>query len=197
MTSAELLDDVKAWLHAGAGPQFFLLIALFLAIAYALWRIGTYRQQTIWKVFAVWIGLLPLLAIGIQVAQFYGVGHNNAYKTSTPGPASREPSVTQEFPFPITDESLIYGLELSPEAKWESQAQGPVTLHAIITSPKGIVLLDQTATVTPAPKDPTRWTSISKEFQTKETGDHLLRLEIPQPVRSVDVAVVEHGPKVE
>lgn len=166
-------------------PGAILIVLISIAAALGLWYLSLRFRQPRLKVIAVMIGIFPLLGFGLQIAaHVFGWDRPpDTYTTSTPGPASRD------FPFPVTDHSLIHEVELTPRAGVGNTPSGPITLHVIVRSPNAETLVDTTETLAPAQTQ--FWSPLRTRFQPREDGEHPMHLEIPSGVSEVKVKVRE------
>ena len=163
--------------------------AVILVSALGLWALGVKTGKPAYKQFAVVLVIMPLLAFGFPVAwHAFGWDHR-AFFTTASGPWHGEPSIRAEFPFPVTEPSLVHDIEVLPRAPGGEKASGSVTLTITITSPKKAVLAQFQHTVNPAKGR--AWSSIRERFQPTEEGDYEMAIEIPRAVGQVQVWVRE------
>ena len=168
-------------------PAAILLQLICLIIALGLWYLGLRRNSSTPKQIGVAIGLLPVLAFGVQ---FIPLGFGPAeYRSAAVGPTLRETVASTAIPVPVTNSAALHELELRPKIRGANPPANPVHIKFTVRSPNGITLAEGASDLAPAQK--LRWQPLRARFQPREEGEHTLLLEIPQPVSSVDVIVRE------
>ncbi len=122
-------------------------------------------------------------------AEYFGLGRNYVFKTSTPGPGRGEASVMQQFPFFVrADEVGIDNrIEVTPRPKSEQKAAGTVELSLAVLDPAGKLLFEEKKVLTT--QGGGIWNSMIRDFQPSVKGSYQMRLVIPQPVGAVEVQV--------
>ena len=128
-----------------------LLVLLSLVAALGVWYLAIRINQPRLKIVGVMIGTIPWLGFSVQIAArlFDWGGTPDTYTTSTPGPASRETSVTRDFPVPVTDHTVMHEIDLTPRAGAGKTPSGEIQLVVALRSPKGEILVDKTETLAP------------------------------------------------
>ncbi|MBZ5605788.1 MAG: hypothetical protein LAO79_26100 [Acidobacteriia bacterium] len=172
-------------------PSATLIILVSIVAGLGIWYLAVWLNQPRLKAIAAVIGVFPLLGFGLQLtAHFFNWGSPpDTYTTSTPGPASREASVTRDFPFPVTDHTVAHEVELTPRAGVGKAPAGSIPLVLVVRSPNGEKLVDMTGTL--APGQGQFWVPLRTRFQPLDEGEHTMHLEIPAGVDEVKVKVRE------
>jgi hypothetical protein len=172
-------------------PGAILIVLVCVVVGLGLWYLAVRQHQPRLKLIAVLFGAFPVLGFGLQIAAYvFDWGRPpDTFTTATPGPASREASVTRDFPVPVTDHTVSHEVELTPRAGAGKTPPGVIQLAVIVRSPKGATLLDQTQTL--APGQGQFWSPFRARFQPLEEGEHTMHLEIPAGVDEVKVKVRE------
>ena len=170
-------------------PGAVLLTAICILAAMGLWYLSIRRGSLKMKQFAVMIAAMPVLFVGLNLAASWFNWGNNDYRTTAAGPSSREPIATDQLTIPVTNAAARHQLELRPRIRGRNPPTMPVHLRFTVRAPKGEILAQGEQDL--APDRGVSWSSLRAEFQPPEEGDHVLVLDIPQPVRSVDVIVRE------
>lgn len=172
-------------------PTAIVIVLTAVLAGLGLWYAALRFRQPRLKMVACMVGVFPILGFGLQIAAyFFDWGRpSDTFTTTTPGPASRESSVTRDFPFHVNDPSLVHEIELTPRAAAGKTAEGTIQLTMGVRSPRGETLVDQTATL--APGQGPFWSPLRARFQPREEGEHGMHLEIPAGVDEVKVKVRE------
>lgn len=171
-----------------SGAIIFPLIGIVAGLA--LWGLGIRLRQRRIKQFAVLLGLMPVLLVGLQFAsEYFGWNNPDTFHTSTPGPASGGQSVTQQFPFPVTDAGYVHEIELTPNARQDRPSSDPVLIRFEVQDPKGETIAQGEQTLTRAAGFV--WTPLRARFQPRGEIEHKLIIQIPQPVSTLDVKIRE------
>jgi hypothetical protein len=170
-------------------PEAILLILICVLAAMGLWYLSIRRGSLKMRQFAVMIGAMPLLIIGLNLASSWFDWNHPDYRTTAVGPSSREPNTTDQLLIPVTNATARHQLELRPKIRGGNPPSQPVHLRFAVRSPKNEILEKGEQDLPPGRG--LRWTSLQAEFQPREEGEHVLLLDIPQPVSSVDIIVRE------
>ena len=158
-----------------------LLALICVVLALSLWYVGVRRGSLKAKQFAVMIGIMPVLAIGLQFAnEHFGWRNPPEFRTTT---------TTDEARFPVTNTDVKHQIELTPKAWGSNSPSQPVRLHYALRSPKGEILAEGEEELAPAQK--LQWSPLRAEFQPREEGEHQLILAVGKPAGSVDIIVRE------
>ncbi len=162
-------------------PAAIVLALICVILALGLWYLGVRRGSLKAKQFAVMIGIVPVLVIGLQLAnEWFGWGNPAEFRTTT---------TTNEARIPVTNPDVKHQLVLTPKA-WGGKAPSePLRLHYAVQSPKGEILAQGEQELAPAQK--LRWSPLRAEFQPREEGEHKLILEVGKPAFGVDIIVRE------
>jgi hypothetical protein len=174
-------------------PGAILLTLICLLIALGLWYLGLRYNKLKLKQFAVMIGVMPVIGIGLQLgSDWFGWFQTTPEFNSGAvlGSPNRKGDVTDETRFPVTDVQVVHEIRLTPKV-WGSNAppSQPVRIRYIVRSPKGEVLAQGEQEFAPA--QGLRWSSEITLFRPREEGQHTLVLEIPNQVGSVSIRVRE------
>ena len=168
-------------------PAAILLQLICLVVALGLWYLGQRRNSSVPKQIAVAIGLLPVLAFGVQ---FIPLGSGPAeYRSAAVGPTLRETVASTAIPVPVTNPAVPHEVVLTPKIRGANPPDRPVHLAFQVRGPNGETIAEGAADVAPAQK--LKWQPLRARFQPRAEGEHTLIVEIPQPVSSVDVIVRE------
>ena len=168
-------------------PAAILLQLICLIIALGLWYLGLRRNSSAPKQIAVAIGLLPVLAFGVQ---FLPLGSGPAeYRSAAVGPTLQETAASPAVPIPVTNPAVPHELVLTPKIRGGTPPDRPVHLRFMVRSPDGATLAEGASDLAPAQR--LKWQPLRAQFQPRQEGEHTLILEIPQPVSSVDIIVRE------
>jgi len=171
-------------------PATILFVLVVLVAGLGLWALAIRFNSSRLKIIAVMVGGFPILGLTLQLAlSRVGVSYRPDFKTSTPGPPSRDAFVNRDFPFPVNNPNVQHELDLTPTPRAGDVVAGQVAIECIIRSPQGVVLGEIHQTVAPA--QGRAWSTITARFQPTEAGEHSLSLRIPQPVGGVNVVVRE------
>jgi hypothetical protein len=170
-------------------PAAILLAVICIFAAMGLWYLSIRSGSLKMKQFAVLIAVIPVLVIGLNFASSWFGSNSHDYRTTAVGPSSGEPNVTDQLAIPVTNANARHQLELRPKIRGGSPPTQAVHLRFAVHSPKGEILAQGEQDL--APDKGLRWSSLRAEFQPPEEGDHVLFLDIPQPVSSVDIVVRE------
>jgi hypothetical protein len=170
-------------------PGAIMLALICVLAATGLWFLSIRLRSLKMKQFAVMIGAIPVLIIGLNLASSWFGGDNPDYRSTAVGPSSREPNATDKLTIPVTNATARHQLELRPKIRGGNPPSQPVHLRFEVRSPKDEILAHGEQDL--APGQGLRWSSLRAEFQPHEEGDHVLVLDIPQPVSSVDIIVRE------
>lgn len=166
-----------------------LAAAIIIVAALGLWALGIRTNKRVLKIWAVTLVAIPLLAVIVGFAvQFTGTS-NPPFRTTAVGPARKEGAVTRDLPFWVNDASLVQAIELTPRARMGESPSAPVTVAFTVRSPQKTVLAQGRESV--APSQNQFWSAIRAQFQPAEGGEHMLSIEIPDPVGEVQVFVRE------
>ncbi len=177
-----------------------LLTLLFVVGALGFWYCGVRWNKLVFKQFAVMMGIAPVIGIGLQV--FGPSMFENEYRLEADGPAAQDASIVATVPVKVNDADVHCRFELVPRIRGNDSPKQPVHLKYTLRSPKGETLAQGEGDLAPARWEwyrwgtsgqPMRWDALKGEFQPREEGDHLLILEIPQPVRRVDIFMRERN----
>lgn len=168
------------------GPAILVMIGIALAVG--LWYLGKRLGNLTIKLVAVVIGILPVLGVAINFALPYMEGPHE-YRTIAQGPTSREASVTTSVMIPVTTAVPMHEIDLVAKIRGTSPPKESVHLSYQILSPSGELL--EHGDLDPNPTGALKWAPSFVRFQPRETGEHSLKIEIPQPVGYVDIVVRE------
>ena len=168
-------------------PAQIILTLVCIILALGLWYLGLRLNTSGPKIVAVGIGFIPVLTFGLQFAspRF----STPDYRSVAIGPTSREPATSTSIPLPVIHADVQHELQLTPHIRGGNPPDKPVHLKFRVRAPNGDMLAEGEAD--PAPAQGLRWQPVKAPFQPRETGEHTLTVEIPQPVSSVDVIVHE------
>ena len=166
-----------------------LFTLVFVAAAMGLWYLGQLRGSLKLKQIGVMIGILPLIVIVIQLVR-PSVEHAPEYRTIAQGPTSREQSTSSSTMIPVTD-TVVHEIELTAKYSGGSSPADPVHVTYQLLSPDGAVLTQGEEDLKPT--QGARWSPAVIQFQPSATGEHSLKMEIPQPVNRIDILVREIG----
>jgi len=169
-----------------AGPAVMVLI--FIGVAVGLWYLGKRLGNLKIKLVAVMMGVLPVFGIALNFALPYMEGPSE-YRTIAQGPTSREASVTTSVMIPVTTAVPMHEIDLVAKIRGTSPPKDAVRLSYQILSPVGELL--EHGDLDPNPTQALKWARSFVRFQPRETGEHSLKIEIPQPVGYVDIVVRE------
>ena len=170
-------------------PALLILTLVCALVAMGLWYLSLRFGSKSLKQFAVMIGAIPVLVIGVTLGFSWFGSDNPDYHTTVVGPSSREQNTTDHLLIPVTNASARHQLELRPKIRGGNPPTQPVHLRFAVSSPTGEILAQGEQDL--APGKGLRWSSLRAEFQPRQEGDHPLRLDIPQPVSSIDIVVHE------
>jgi hypothetical protein len=183
-------------------PGAILLTLLCVVGALGLWYCGVRWNRLGFKQVAVMVGIAPVIGVGLQIAEPWF--DQVEYRSSADGPALRQSSATATVQLPVTNPELHHSFNLTPRIRGENPPRQPVHLKFTVRSPEGDTLAEGEGDLAPAKPEwssmghlwpvrfqPLRWQPLRAQFQPREEGEHTLILEIPQPVRRVDVLVRE------
>ena len=170
-----------------------LLTLICAVIALGLWYAAVRFNKLQFKLMAVMIGAMPVIGLGIQ----FGSSWFGWFQTTPEfrdaavlGPPNRKGDVNDETRFPVNNPQFAHEIQLTPKVWGANPAPSePVRMRYIVRSPKGEVLAQGEQEFAPAKG--LRWATESVRFQPREYGDHMLVLEVPNPVGSVDIRVRE------
>jgi hypothetical protein len=168
-------------------PALATLIGVVAAMQLLYWSARTGHR--VLRQLAVIVALAPPLGFGARFAwQELGLNRPPEFRTSTPGPAGRSPSVTREFPFPVNASGVLHELVLLPRLRGDQLPPGNAHLRFVVRSPKREIVAEGEQDLVPQGLG---WAAVLKEFQPNETGEHSLTIDIPNPVDVLDVIVRE------
>ena len=170
-----------------------LLTLICVLIALGLWYAAVRFNRRQFKLMAVAIVALPVLSLGIQFgsAWFGWFQATPEFRDSAVlGPPNRKGDVNDETRFPVNYPQVPHEIQLTPKVWGSNPAPAqPVRLRYLVRSPKGEVLAQGEEEFAPAKG--LRWAAESVWFQPREYGDHLLVLQVPNQVGSVDIRIRE------
>jgi hypothetical protein len=179
-----------------------LLTLICVVGALGLWYCGVRWNKLGFKQVAVMVGIAPVIGLGLQLLGPYLT--QVEYRVYADGPTLRQSSTTTTVQLNVTNPELHHRFDLVPRIRGENPPQKPVHLKFTVRSPKGDILAESGGDLAPANPEwkwlghlwpvrwePLRWQPLRGEFQPREEGEHMLTIEIPQPVRSVDIFVRE------
>ena len=170
-------------------PSLILLALICLLAAMGLWYLALRRDSLKLKQFAVMIGAIPVLVIGMNLASSWFGSDSHEYRTTAVGPTSRDQNATDQISIPVTNSAARHELELRPKIRGGNPPSQPLHLRFALRSSTGDILAQGEQDLPPAKG--LRWSSLRAAFQPRQEGDHVLVLDIPQPVSSVDIVVRE------
>ena len=170
-------------------PGMILLALICVLAAMGLWYLSIRSRSLKMKQFAVMIGAIPVLVIGLNIASSVFDWNNHDYRTTAVGPSSREQRAADHVAIPVTNADARHQIELRPKIRGGTPPSQPLHLRFAVHAPKGEILAEGEQDL--APGKGLRWSSLRAEFQPRQEGDHILLLDIPQPVSSVDIIVRE------
>ena len=170
-------------------PQAILAAVLCVIVAMGLWYLGLSRGSLKIKQFAVMIGIFPVFLTVILLVvdklddntEFRG----GAVFGST---THRAGLVTDETVFEVDTPGKTHRIQLVPKVWGGGIPQRDTRLHYTLRSPSGEIVVQGDADSKPDKNKLPRWTSIFVEFQP---GKHILALEVPVEIGSVDIRVKE------
>jgi hypothetical protein len=84
-------------------PGAVLLILICVLAAMGLWYLSIRRGGLKMEQFAVMIGAVPVLIIGLNLASSWFDWNNRDHRTTAVGPSSREPNTTDQLLIPVTN----------------------------------------------------------------------------------------------
>ncbi|HLJ49489.1 MAG TPA: hypothetical protein VKU01_25925 [Bryobacteraceae bacterium] len=183
-------------------PGAILLTLVCLVGALGMWYAGMRRNRTGLKQMAVMLGIAPFLGIGIQIAS--PLLNQIEYRRYADGPTRSQAVASQSITLSVTNPGARHELRMVPRIQGGNPPDRPIHMNYSVRTPKGQTVIEGQADLAPAPAEwtmlgrlwptrfqPLRWKPLQAEFQPAEEGDYTLVLDIPQPVRSVDIFVRE------
>ena len=164
-----------------------------MLVALGLWYADVRFNKLQLKTMAVAIVAMPAIALGIQ----FGSAWFGWFQTTPEfhdgavlGPPNRQGDVNDETRFPVNNPQFAHEIQLTPKVWGANPAPSqPVRMRYIVRSSKGEVLAQGEQDFAPAKT--LRWATESVRFQPRESGDHLLMLQVPNQVGSVDIRIRE------
>jgi hypothetical protein len=179
-----------------------LLTLVCVVGALGLWYCGVRWNRLGFKQLAVMLGIAPVIGLGLQIFGPYLT--QVEYRVYADGPTLRQSSTATTVQLNVTNPELQQRFDLVPRIRGENHPQQPVHLKFTVRSPREDSLAEGEGDLAPAKPEwrwsghfwpvrwePLRWQPLRGEFQPREEGEHTLTIEIPQPVRSVDIFVRE------
>jgi hypothetical protein len=169
-------------------PTAIIVTLVCVVIVLGFWYLGIQRGSQKLKQIGVMIGIFPMLVMALILAVPWLEGVPE-YRTVAQGPLSREAATATSVMIPVTDPELTQEIELTAKIHGENPPTQPILLKFQVLSPVGEILKqgEQEA----PPTQTLQWVPIRISFETREAGEHLLKLEIPQPATRVDVVARE------
>jgi len=175
-------------------PQAILAAVFCIIVAMGLWYLGLSRGSLKIKQIAVMIGIFPLLIVAIS---FFGnkltaVDSGEFRGGAVFGSSSRRTGpVTDETAFDVDTPGKTHQIQLVPKVWGGAIPQQDTHLHYTVRSPSGGVVVQGDADSKPDKNKLPRWTPVIVQFQPSEEGKHILALEVPVEIGSVDILVKE------
>ena len=137
-----------------------LLTLICVIAALGLWYAGVRLGSLKAKQFAVMIGIMPMLASGLQLgSSWFG---RTEYRSVAVGPSSREAVTSTTIPVPVTAAEVPHQLELRPKIRGSDAPHKPVHLKFEVRSPKGESIAVGEGTLAPAQR--LRWQPLRRSF---------------------------------
>ena len=162
-----------------------LLTLVCVIIALGLWYLGIRRNSRTPKMWAVLVGLFPLLPIGLQ---FLPTPKHEFRDTSVLGPQrDRITFTTTETRFEVTAPQAVHQMELTPKAWGSYQPAETVRIAYQVKSPSAEVVGKGEQDF--APTQRLRWTTSQTTFTAREEGTYTVLLTVPPQVGSVDIRI--------
>ena len=166
-----------------------IFILVFECIAMGLWYLGLRLGRIKLRRLAFMVGLIPVVALAAQFANYSLKGARDTFRTFTPGPPGRKGSTIREISFPVNEGPSVQQISVTPRASPEELPAGPVPLRYWVKSPQGETLAQGEEQL--AAGQGTRWQPLKATVETKVPGTYTLVLEIFGPVDVADIEILE------
>src|SRR5690349_19114219 len=147
-------------------PGMILLALLCIVAAMGLWYLSIRTSSLRMKQFAVMIGAIPVLVIGLNLGSSWFGWDNHDYRTTAVGPSSRESNAADHVTIPVTNADPRHQIELRPKIRGGNPPSQPVHLRFAVHSPKGEILAQGEQDL--APGKGLRWSPLLAEFQPSQ-----------------------------
>ncbi len=165
-------------------------LAAVLIICTALWLLGFWRKIPMLQWLAVAAPVLIFGYLGLKFAPEYFDWDRRDFVFYAPGPERGHKGVVQDLAFPVIYASTEQRIELKPRARIGETASGAVELVMSVRDPDGKLLVEDRKVL--GSNGDYRWKPMVTNFESTVKGQYQVRIEIPEPVRSVEVRASEN-----